>query len=86
MLKPQDRFSAFLLLIFEILNSIILVMNRQFKEISIKDGQVMYSLHEPVRNLYERLVSVKNNFEPKKAFTGKAKAFSGAKIAAMLPR
>jgi hypothetical protein len=57
-----------------------------FKDITLKNGEITYTLHEPVRNLYERLISVKNIFEPKKAFANTAKALSEAKIATMLPR
>ena len=56
-----------------------------FSEITLKNGEITYTLHEPVRNLYERLISVKNIFEPKKAFANTAKALSEAKIATMLP-
>lgn len=55
-----------------------------FKEITLKDGKVTYTLHEPVRKLYERLTLSKNIFEPKKAFTNAVKASSESKITSML--
>ncbi len=57
-----------------------------FKDITLKNGEVTYTLHEPVRKLYERLTSSKNIFEPKKAFANAAKASSESKITSMLPR